>query len=349
MCNAWNHPAGCTCGWGGDTGGGGWQDVASPVRHVPFVDGRCWSRLRNPTYDTYTIPNAKCPVCGARVYFYQSPFGGRVFFDELGPPWPKHPCTDNYFRSTRTPIVPPADPAPARSLPPPWDKDGWIPLIVGSVKTEGGVSVIPCVEAKSAIRHSFGLRGGQSVNFDGPLFCRRLADGTGRFELAYVRDGLSGADLTPGTAVVCPKVRDSEGMTQWEEALAGDAEAENYIGMRLSFSMDSEFARKAGIFPSRCDWDAAERWFRKAADKGHWAGLNNIGVMRMNGYGKPRDDWDAFELLSKAAESMQPNPLRHLAVCYDEGRGVRPDHQMAAHLRELADLAEAESGEEEGQ
>jgi hypothetical protein len=29
------------------------------------------------------------------VFFYQSPFGGRVFFDDLGWPWPKHPCTDN--------------------------------------------------------------------------------------------------------------------------------------------------------------------------------------------------------------------------------------------------------------
>jgi len=40
-------------------------------------------------------PNAKCPVCGAPVFFYQNEFGSRVFFDELGPPWPKHPCTDN--------------------------------------------------------------------------------------------------------------------------------------------------------------------------------------------------------------------------------------------------------------
>ena len=40
-------------------------------------------------------PNAKCPVCGAPVYFYQNEYGSRVFFDELGPPWPKHPCTDN--------------------------------------------------------------------------------------------------------------------------------------------------------------------------------------------------------------------------------------------------------------
>ncbi|RUL95185.1 hypothetical protein [Verrucosispora sp. FIM060022] len=40
-------------------------------------------------------PNAHCPVCGASVYFYANEHGSRVFFDELGPPWPKHPCTDN--------------------------------------------------------------------------------------------------------------------------------------------------------------------------------------------------------------------------------------------------------------
>jgi hypothetical protein len=44
---------------------------------------------------SYVVPNAKCPVCGDTVYFYQSPNGGRVFFDDLGWPWPKHPCTDN--------------------------------------------------------------------------------------------------------------------------------------------------------------------------------------------------------------------------------------------------------------
>jgi len=41
----------------------------------------------------YVDPNATCPVCGERVYFYQNGFGSCVFFDEIGPPWPKHPCT----------------------------------------------------------------------------------------------------------------------------------------------------------------------------------------------------------------------------------------------------------------
>lgn len=44
---------------------------------------------------SYVNPNAHCPVCGKIVFYYQSPNGGRVFFDALGWPWPKHPCTDN--------------------------------------------------------------------------------------------------------------------------------------------------------------------------------------------------------------------------------------------------------------
>jgi hypothetical protein len=44
---------------------------------------------------SYLNPNAKCPVCGERVFFYQNENGGRVFFDDVGWPWPKHPCTDN--------------------------------------------------------------------------------------------------------------------------------------------------------------------------------------------------------------------------------------------------------------
>lgn len=38
-------------------------------------------------------PNGRCTVCGAPVYFYANEFGSRVYFDEIGPPWPKHPCT----------------------------------------------------------------------------------------------------------------------------------------------------------------------------------------------------------------------------------------------------------------
>lgn len=39
-----------------------------------------------------TIPNARCPRCHDPVFFFMAANGGRVFFDSLGTPWPKHPC-----------------------------------------------------------------------------------------------------------------------------------------------------------------------------------------------------------------------------------------------------------------
>ncbi|WP_339747728.1 hypothetical protein [uncultured Rubinisphaera sp.] len=51
----------------------------------------------------FVKPNAKCPVCGENVFYYQNEHGSRVFFDELGPPWPKHPCMDlQLLSSTHT-------------------------------------------------------------------------------------------------------------------------------------------------------------------------------------------------------------------------------------------------------
>ena len=169
MCNAWNHPPDCCCGWGGDGhvggfgnyggygGGGGGSNCRSTfdgeVFEFPFV-----------TYPSYVNPNARCPVCGADVYFYQSPYGGRVFFDDLGPPWPKHPCTDNpvvrhHFASAEsrarflinaktepsdsdsrteqgkepTAITPPPTVMPPRLVE--WVEAGWMPFIVTRIGT----------------------------------------------------------------------------------------------------------------------------------------------------------------------------------------------------------------------
>lgn len=77
-CNAWNHAPDCDCGWGGVFHGhsaGLSQALAWPLASGSWVN-----------------PNARCPVCNAAVFFYKSPAGGRVYFDALGAPWPKHPC-----------------------------------------------------------------------------------------------------------------------------------------------------------------------------------------------------------------------------------------------------------------
>ncbi|WP_370144105.1 hypothetical protein [Bradyrhizobium elkanii] len=76
--------------------------------------------------ESYVNPNAHCPVCGCPVFFYRSPYNGRVFFDWLGWPWPKHGCTDNRGEpqlTTRqlTDGHAPQDPA--------WRKEGWSALL----------------------------------------------------------------------------------------------------------------------------------------------------------------------------------------------------------------------------
>lgn len=117
MCNAWNHPPECRCGWGGDGHTGKRLDGTHYTQWVPPLDF---------SFESFTRPNASCSACGRPVFFYCSPDGGRVFFDELGPPWPKHPCTDK-------------NSAPARfrntsnnnfkfEVESQWMKDGWVPI-----------------------------------------------------------------------------------------------------------------------------------------------------------------------------------------------------------------------------
>ena len=90
MCNAWNHPPDCTCGWGGEghlgggDAGGGTLGGESP-RWI-----RDGNALRWLNTDDLCRPTA-CPICKNEVYFVRHN-GGSVWFDDLGWPWPKHPC-----------------------------------------------------------------------------------------------------------------------------------------------------------------------------------------------------------------------------------------------------------------
>lgn len=59
-------------------------------------------RVRNSSTAQFISPNAECPVCSQPVFYYQNKNGSRVFFDELGPPWPKHPCTSNLHEKAIT-------------------------------------------------------------------------------------------------------------------------------------------------------------------------------------------------------------------------------------------------------
>jgi hypothetical protein len=171
MCNAANHSYDCDCGFGGDTGGGGgrrWGSVSNfALNYSPPSFG--WSRDSDGTVASYVNPNARCPVCGCSVYFYRSPYNGRVYFDDLGWPWPKHGCTDNRQeprRATCTSIVP-------KSLGDTrWHREGWSALLSLRVAHEG---------VRAAVRGDFDetfvdliLPAGQRIDRESPVLIKRI-------------------------------------------------------------------------------------------------------------------------------------------------------------------------------
>lgn len=118
-CNAWNH-VGCNCGWGGSNYG----RATTPARETL---SRSAAR---EIWRSFVNPNARCPVCKDPVFYYQSENGGRVFFDQLDWPWPKHPCTDRPtwrwpagagFRLKEDDVKEPSNP-------PVWQREGWVPV-----------------------------------------------------------------------------------------------------------------------------------------------------------------------------------------------------------------------------
>ena len=133
-----NHYLDCTCGW--------CVKYGRRATRRPVVTSGGWERTFR-TFESFTIPNAACPVCGASVFFYQSPSGGRVFFDELGPPWPKHPCTDN----GRPPSRPIRLESAPKASPHRWQRDGWVPITINASRFAGTWQLIPVQNLKTHV------------------------------------------------------------------------------------------------------------------------------------------------------------------------------------------------------
>lgn len=190
MCNAWNHPPGCTCGWGGVGHLGRRSPGASFDSPSPSQSYFWWVPPIHAAYESYVNPNASCPVCGASVFFYQSPYGGRVFFDELGPPWPKHRCTDNASIPKQVRSSGNASTATASRCAYQWQLGGWQPFLLTSVQ--------PIDRTVIEIHGTFGESNarlyiakivehsgpGDPINTRSLAHIRPFADG--RFEISFV-------------------------------------------------------------------------------------------------------------------------------------------------------------------
>lgn len=85
------------------------------------------------TAQAFTVPNATCQVCGAKVFYYEHPNGARVLFDELGPPWPKHPCYEAGQVGKSAIGLKRPDRNKQMNVrgkhSPNWQKLGWLPLV----------------------------------------------------------------------------------------------------------------------------------------------------------------------------------------------------------------------------
>ena len=329
MCNSWNHPPGCTCGWGGDghRGRGGPVQISYAAASPNVFVSNVGASILLPR--GYMSPNARCPVCDAPVYFFQSESGGRVFFDDVGSPWPKHPYTDNPVARKNTVL---ACNEPALRTP---GAQKWRALKHVIIHHERGILSVKGVATDVGDERLFYFFGAVAL--------------TGRYEFEKVvliestppTNGVWKAVLlnhTPDKCLVFVDVnlyleaRDSKDVAAWEEALDGNPVEQNAVGWMLSFGR-----RKNRVFDdARLYWPIAKYWFDFSAQQDFWGGHHNLGVVLLDGLGGARDEQRAFVHLKEAARSLQPVSIKRYARCYREGAGCVQDAEIADALELLA-------------
>lgn len=335
-CNAWNHPPGCNCGWGGDTGGGSgetWELMAtSQLSATPHIstdlksepnqvngnraNGKIWS-----TRFSERQPNAQCPVCGELVYFVQIDNGGRVFFDELGPPWTKHPCTDR----GKLRVYAPAGYGTSLGKK---NHDNWYILHNSIITLEAGLWNIKgyCQELGKHLQ----LRALQACITTPipPIMVKEEGD-TGIYLCSFITKEalhLSNPSLTATFFPQHPLITEK----QWRAALDGEAVSANAIGWAHSFHWDSvpEGAKNK-------NHRVAEYWFKKASEKGNPIGENNYGVYRLRGYNEASDTRNAWRHLLRAAFQMIPESYGHLGEMLTSGISDFDPTQLGPLLKSI--------------
>jgi hypothetical protein len=183
----YNHYPSCQCGWcvahGRTVDKAALRNEMARRTSADFLKRNGASRLGS---SCFVAPNATCPVCKASVYFYANSNGSRVFFDELGPPWPKHPCTDRPNVAARVAVhgarperrkiglikeivghawvldrkrTPSLDRTESPNL------DGWRLLLITEVKARGGKVQLSAEFVETIHQHRITLLADQGCHF----------------------------------------------------------------------------------------------------------------------------------------------------------------------------------------
>lgn len=346
-CNGHNHPPGCDCGWGGDTGGSGGfsgiykelftnapapsHQISPPASPRIASDGR-WHAVGNGG------PNAKCPVCGQAVYFVRTENGGRVFFDELGPPWPKHPCTDNGTSVVYAPE------GYAQHYERQVGVSDWHLVVSAKTRWEDGVMYLEgyCPGLGEYFRLS---------NYSDPRavirppFLVKREKETGTYRFSYLVEAVGAGLVAAPTEMLYP-TGSGLGIDVWKRAFEGDGEAANDIGWRHSFFWDNvdggEKYRKLAV---------AEYWFSRSAQSGNPAGQNNLAVLMLKrADGDPETLEKAWKALMASAFQMMPTAYGHMGRMLESGFDEFDSKLVGALLGAIGrHLTFAENAEQEDQ
>ena len=104
-----------------------------------------------------------------------------------------------------------------------------------------------------------------------------------------------------------------------EMAEQGDAGAQTELGERYEEG-------RGGVEE---DYDAAVRWYRRAAGQEYARAQRRLGVMYANGYGVEQDEEEAVRLFRMAADQGNARAQYNLGVMYSGRRGVERDDEEA--------------------
>jgi hypothetical protein len=278
-CNAWNHASGCNCGWGGQWHGTyHGRNISQTVNDNKINEfyAAYWTYDRRTSYESYVNPNARCPVCGKTVFFYQSEYGGRVFFDELGPPWPKHLCTDNSAVYVPVSYLAPVR-AKERNIK--WQEKGWEPISILASTVKENLTIL-----KIRRIDSDGMEINLSSEFIYPLskdalvFIRETDD-LGVFEISYL-DTLSKVwNIEPQQVIAFRNCYTEFDYTAWRGSLSGNLSDRNWVAKNLLFSNIEKDGAFINLNDEKIDIDAARYWLERAANNGHSLAIKNLKAL----------------------------------------------------------------------
>ena len=253
-----------------------------------------------------------------------------MFFDQLGPPWPKHACTDNPEHRSASYSVRPAFSTKAISL------GIWRPFLIAEARVRSPNTRLK-LQAGNKLSGSV-LYVPETYRNLGPLFFRKDAsDPRGVILSAWNQETGLESNLVRSVWVSDEeRTAHNKGDTDCSGATL------NSVAWSWSFAHD---LNDSSGTPSNADVDLriARKFFILAARKGDWSACNNLAVMMLRGLGRPAMSAFAVKLFAKScslARNLEPKPLQHLAHCYSEGIGVRIDPEAAARYSALAENAE---------